>query len=814
MTSADVAAIVAELTAGETTLLDAKVEKIYQPDENEIRLNLFVRGQGRVNLIIESGKRLHMSRYLKESPKVAQSFPMLLRKYIMGARIISIEQHEFDRIVKIGLMRGGEESILIAELFSKGNIILTDKEGKIILPMKPVTFKERRIRSGEIYELPKNQINPMKTTIPEMKEILSASDRDAIRTLANQFNLGGLYSEEVFKRCDIDKTKPAAELTDGEIQIIYDTINEMLDPIRNSNFSPRLILKEKKEKGKSDSKENSENPNAALAEAGGAAAGGSAATAADDSNAAAAAADSNAAAAVVVESNAAAAAGNSTETEGSSAPVRVANGCDEKEQMHAVTTPDSAGTSTDSANTNASSADETGSAAADTGTQPETPEFVLPPNMEIADVVALDLAQYKDMPFIAFKTFSEALDEAFGKAALKVVETKKEEVKQDKKLGIYERRLKQQTDTIEKFDREIEKNTKIAESIYSNYAFVESILNVLNASRDKGYSWDEIKKIIENAKKENSNEAAKAILSIQPAEASVTVDLKEYKAVLDIRKTIPQNANVYYDQAKKFEKKKEGAIKALADTQAIIEKKEKEKKEDKSKGTEFVLKRKKHWYDRFKWFISSDGFLVVGGRDSDSNEEIFKKYMEKRDYVFHTQYPGAPLTVVKSEGKEVPENTLYEAATFAVSHSTLWKSGGASGDCYMIKGDQVSKTPETGEYVPKGSFIIRGERRYFEDVPLELAVGLEFKPETRAIGGPISAVTKNGSYVCEIVPGKFNQNDLSKKIYRAYTDLIKDQKFLKQIASPDLIAMVMPPGESDIRKGPEGVKQNPKIENE
>ncbi|WP_316557652.1 ribosome rescue protein RqcH [Methanimicrococcus hongohii] len=770
------AAIVAELTTGNTTLIDAKIEKIYQPDENEIRINLFARNRGRDNLIIESGKRLHMSKYLKESPKVAQSFPMLLRKYITGARIISIEQHEFDRIVKIGLVRGGEESILIAELFSKGNIILTDKDGRIILPMKPVTFRERRIRSGEIYELPKNQINPMKTSVEEMKEILSVSDRDAIRTLANQFNLGGLYSEEVFKRCSIDKTKPANELTDDDIQIIYNTINEMLDPIRNGSFSPRLILKEKKEKGKAE--KESENgvekdiekadPSSIVSEktgdvvdAGGAAA---AVTAADAAAADAAAADAAATDAAATDADANSPAG------GSSAAVNAA----------------------------ANAADPADNSAA--------PAFTLPAGMEIADVVALDLAQYKGLPFVEFKTFSEALDEAFGKTALKEVEVKKEEVKQDKKLGIYERRLKQQTETIEKFDREIEKNTKIAESIYSNYAFVESILNVLNGARDSGRSWDEIKKIIDAAKKENSNEAAKAILSIQPADASVTVDLKDFKAVLDIRKTVPQNANVYYDLAKKFEKKKDGAEKALADTQAIIEKKEKEKKEDKSKNTEFVLKRKKHWYDRFKWFISSDGFLVVGGRDSDSNEEIFKKYMEKRDFVFHTQHPGAPLTVVKSEGKEVPETTLQEAATFAVSHSTLWKGGSASGDCYMVKGDQVSKTPESGEYVPKGSFIIRGERRYFENVTLELAVGLEFRPETRAIGGPISAVTKNGDYVCEIVPGKFNQNDLSKKIYRLYTDMIKDQKFLKQIASPDLIAMVMPPGESDIRKGPEGGK--------
>ena len=724
MTSADVAAMVAELTVGENTLIDAKVEKIYQPDENEIRINLFIRNKGRDNLVIESGKRFHMSKYLKESPKIAQSFPMLLRKHVMGARITSIEQHEFDRIIKIGLLRGGEETILIAELFSKGNIILTDKEGKIILPMKPVTFRDRRIRAGEIYELPKNQLNPMKTSIDEMKEIFAASDRDTIRTLANQFNLGGLYSEEIFRRCTVDKSKPANELTDEEIKIIFETISETLGPIQTGSFSPRLVLKEKKGKGNEKADDNEEEIKGK----------------------------------------------NSLESENTSP----------------------------SENASAES---------------EQPAFVLPENMEIADVVALDLMQNKGLLFVEFNTFSEALDEAFGKTALKAVEVKKEEVKQDKKLGIYERRLKQQTDTIEKFNREIEKNTKIAETIYSNYAFVESILNVLTNSRDKGYSWDDIKKVIEAAKKENTNEAAKAILSIQPADASVTVDLKEYKAVLDIRKTIPQNANVYYDQAKKFEKKKDGAVKAIADTQAIIEKKEKDKEKEKSSGTQFVLKRKKHWYDRFKWFISSDGFLVVGGRDSDGNEEIFKKYMEKRDFVFHTQHPGAPLTVVKSEGKEVPETTLQEAATFAVSHSTLWKGKSASGDCYMVKGDQVSKTPESGEYVPKGSFIIRGERRYFEDVTLELAVGLEFKPETRVIGGPISAVTANGSYVCEIVPGKFNQNDLSKKVYRLYTDLIKDQKFLKQIASPDLIAMMMPPGESDVRKEPIGQKFLP-IESE
>ena len=204
----------------------------------------------------------------------------------------------------------------------------------------------------------------------------------------------------------------------------------------------------------------------------------------------------------------------------------------------------------------------------------------------------------------------------------------------------------------------------------------------------------------------------------------------------------------------------------------------------------------------------------MGGRDADTNEEIFKKYMEKRDIVFHTQTPGAPLTVVKTGGKEVPDSTLQEVSQFAVSYSSLWKAGQFSGDCYWIKSEQVTKTPESGEYLKKGAFVIRGERNYFKDVPLGIAVGLELKGETRIIGGPASAVRKHGDYILEIIPGKFNQNDISKKIYRIYADELNDPRFVKQIASPDQIAMMIPAGESDLKNqkpekksqgfGPEG----------
>jgi hypothetical protein len=113
--------------------------------------------------------------------------------------------------------------------------------------------------------------------------------------------------------------------------------------------------------------------------------------------------------------------------------------------------------------------------------------------------------------------------------------------------------------------------------------------------------------------------------------------------------------------------------------------------------------------------------------------------------------------------------------------------------------EQVSKTPESGEYLKKGSFVIRGDRNYMRDIPVSAAVGLELKKETRVIGGPVSAVKAHSEHVIELVPGKFNQNDLAKKIYRRYMEALEDVHFVKQIASPDKIAMILPPGGSDFK---------------
>jgi hypothetical protein len=163
----------------------------------------------------------------------------------------------------------------------------------------------------------------------------------------------------------------------------------------------------------------------------------------------------------------------------------------------------------------------------------------------------------------------------------------------------------------------------------------------------------------------------------------------------------------------------------------------------------------------------------------------------------HTDAPGAPLTVIKTEGMDVLMDDLLEAAAFSVSYSSIWKAGLVAGDSYLIKADQVSKTPEHGEFLKKGGFIIRGERRYFKDTPVGIALGIE---DGILIGGPVSAIRPKADPVVLIEPGEFSSEDLAKRIYRQFSLIVEDRAYLKSIASVDQIIQFLPPGGSRIKE--------------
>ena len=398
---------------------------------------------------------------------------------------------------------------------------------------------------------------------------------------------------------------------------------------------------------------------------------------------------------------------------------------------------------------------------------------------EPVDVLPRPLKIYEGLYKKRFATFSEALDAFF-------VEKKADE---EGKKNPLDRRIEVQRKAIEDFEAQEKAFVGKGEMVYQIYGSVEQILRVAAQAKAKGFSYNQIWERIRSS----GLPQAKTIISLD-GQGEMRVLLEGVELELHASLTVPQNAQRYYEKAKEMAKKASGAKEALVITEQLKAGKAAPKK---TRPAVFHRRRKPKWYERFRWFFSSDGFMVLGGRDADTNEEIYAKYMARRDLVLHTDAPGAPLTVIKTEGEIVPESTLLEAAQFAVSYSSVWKGGLMAADCYQIKGDQVSKTPESGEFLKKGAFVIRGERTYFKDTPLGLALGIA---EGILVGGPVSAVKPKADPVVEIEPGELNVDDLAKKIYRQFSDKVEDRAFLKAVASVDQIVQFLPPGGSRIKE--------------
>jgi predicted ribosome quality control (RQC) complex YloA/Tae2 family protein len=661
MSNVDVAAVVDEL---QEKLVGGFVGKSYQLSPDRVVISFQSPGSGKLDLLLEAGRRIHLTEKPREAPKMPPQFPTMLRSRLSGGRVAAVRQHGFDRMAEIEIERGDDRYVLIAEIFPKGNVLLLDAGGLIVLPLRPLAFRDRKLLAGETYQYREDQLDPRTVSRNDLAFILASSDSELVRTLVRGLNMGGTYAEEVCLRAGINKTEPAHALAGEEIDRLHRALGEVFG---------------------------------------------------------------------LVEAY----------------PHIVADG------------------------------------------------------ERIVDVVPAPLAVYDGLERREFGSFSEALDEFFSSE-----ETDAEEAKPKTAL---ERRREMQERSIQEFREREQELARLGEKIYERYGEVEAVLAGISKGFDRGFTYSEILAKI----KTSGLPIAEKILSLDyqgelrlrlddPGDGGVggggTVGEVGRKgeargAVLELNAnlTVPQNAQRYYDRAKEQAKKREGAEKALEETIRLMARKD---GHEKAKTRAVFRRRKPKWYERFRWFYSSDGFLVIGGRDASSNEEIYAKYLEKRDLALHTDAPGAPLTVIKTLGEAVPESTLEEAASFAVSYSSLWKAGLFAGDCYLVGAEQVTKTPEPGEFLKKGAFVVRGERRYYRDVPLGLALGIA---EDQLIGGPVSAVKPRADPTVEVEPGELSAEDLAKRIYRSFAEKEDDRRRLKAIASVDQIVSFLPPGGSRVK---------------
>jgi len=448
------------------------------------------------------------------------------------------------------------------------------------------------------------------------------------------------------------------------------------------------------------------------------------------------------------------------------------------------------------------------------------------------DVTPIPLAEYDRRYGEPFDTFDAALDDYFTYASDEEGDGASETAGQSQRpdfeseIAKNERIIEQQQGAIEDFEAQADRERENAERLYAHYDLVDDILSTIQEARRANHSWDDIEeRFAEGA--QQGIPAAEAVQSLDGSEGTVTVEVDGETVTLDATSGVEKNADRLYKEAKRIEGKKEGAEEAIAQTRKELTEVKARREEweaaeagDDSDGesddesedepTDWLaepsipVRQSEHWYEGFRWFHTSDGFLVIGGRDAEDNEDLVKKYLDRGDRFFHAQAHGGPATVLKATGPsesydddvEIPESSKREAAQFAVSYSSVWKDGKFAGDVYEVGPDQVSKTPESGEYLEKGGFAIRGDRTYYESSEVGVSIGITCEPETRVIGGPSAAIEPSVETAIEVEPGRYAQNDIAKRLYREFKDRFADDSFVRKVASPDRIQEFLPPGGS------------------
>ncbi|TFZ39564.1 fibronectin/fibrinogen-binding protein [Soehngenia longivitae] len=245
-------AVVSELN---TLLKDGRIDKIYQPEKDEIIIQIYNNGVNYKLLISASSTypRLYITNNAYENPVNAPAYCMLLRKNLQGLRISSIEQHLLDRVIIITV--SGKDELgyqnykqIVVEIMGKySNIILLDKSSnKIIDSIKRVNSDMSRVREvlpGLIYVFPptNNKLDPREININIFKELINSNNKNMRidKFLYQNFlGLSPLISKEICTLANIIIDRTLLSLSNSEIITIYSAFEDVIKKVNDNEFTP------------------------------------------------------------------------------------------------------------------------------------------------------------------------------------------------------------------------------------------------------------------------------------------------------------------------------------------------------------------------------------------------------------------------------------------------------------------------------------------------------------------------------------------------------------------------------------------------
>lgn len=268
------------------------------------------------------------------------------------------------------------------------------------------------------------------------------------------------------------------------------------------------------------------------------------------------------------------------------------------------------------------------------------------------------------------------------------------------------------------------------------------------------------------------------------------------KIKIDPLSSLQSIASVLFDESKKQLRATETINLEKSKTQKSLDtfKKQASVAQD---SVVFAIQRKKEWFERYRWFITTEGHLAIGGRDASSNSAVIRKHLNRNDKVFHAEIVGSPFFLLRESTQE-DISSVKEVAQATVSFSRAWREGLYGLNAYWIKPEQVKTAAPSGQFIAKGSFIIDGSRNFVQVSTLQLAIGLYEKDENYLLMcGPPSAVKKNCIYYVTIEPSGLEMADLAKKVKLEFMKFNEKEEVIKSISIDDF-TRVLPAGDGQI----------------
>ena len=369
-------------------------------------------------------------------------------------------------------------------------------------------------------------------------------------------------------------------------------------------------------------------------------------------------------------------------------------------------------------------------------------------------------------------SFNEGLDIIFTEQILqkgKSLYSKEAE----KRISELQNRLEEQKNAI-----------RIVQEKSKNIADVANLLFSLQSEGKSKLSDPKVIEVMKNQDAELIKEKGISMVKINDAKVRIEPDAP-----------LPSIASVLFDESKK----QKGAINSI---EKLIKKTEDQLEKTIAKGeiakgaVGFSDIRKKSWYERYRWFFTSDGMLAVGGRDGSSNSALVRKHMENDDKIFHAEINGSPFFILKDRSETLMPLSLEETAQATVCFSRAWQVSGHGLSSFWVKPDQIKKAAPTGQSMGKGSFMIYGTRNFIKVGALKLAVGILKEDENfLLVSGPVEPIKKNCLCYVIIEPGGSPISDVAKKIRAEFNK--SDDKFQKLFVVDDYVR-ALPTGSSKI----------------